>query len=99
MLEWMDSPDSVIDLATLYLKVYFLGMPATMVYNFGAAILRAAGDTKTPLIFLTIAGVINVLLNLCLNWSNRRFTQIYIYFCDTIFINTTNIRCCRNIFY
>lgn len=64
MLEWMDSPDSVIDLATLYLKVYFLGMPATMVYNFGAAILRAKGDTKRPLYYLTFAGVINVALNL-----------------------------------
>lgn len=64
MLEWMDSPANVIDLATLYLKVYFLGMPATMVYNFGAAILRAKGDTKRPLYYLTFAGVINVVLNL-----------------------------------
>lgn len=64
MLEWMDSPESVIDLAALYLKVYFLGMPATMVYNFGAAILRAKGDTRRPLYYLTFAGVANVLLNL-----------------------------------
>lgn len=64
MLEWMDSPANVIDLATLYLKVYFLGMPATMVYNFGAAILRAKGDTKRPLYYLTFAGVVNVALNL-----------------------------------
>lgn len=64
MLEWMDSPDSVIELATLYLKVYFLGMPATMVYNFGAAILRAKGDTKRPLYYLTLAGVVNVALNM-----------------------------------
>ena len=64
MLEWMESPESVIDLATLYLRVYFLGMPATMVYNFGSAILRAKGDTQRPLYYLTFAGVINVLLNL-----------------------------------
>ena len=64
MLEWMDSPESVIDLASLYLKVYFLGMPATMVYNFGAAILRAKGDTKRPLYYLGFAGVVNVVLNL-----------------------------------
>lgn len=64
MLVWMDSPESVIDLATVYLKVYFLGMPATMVYNFGSAILRAKGDTKRPLYYLTFAGVVNVVLNL-----------------------------------
>lgn len=64
MLEWMDSPATVIDLAAIYLKVYFLGMPATMVYNFGAAILRAKGDTRRPLYFLMLAGVINVVLNL-----------------------------------
>ena len=63
MLEWMDSPATVIDLAALYLKVYFLGMPATMVYNFGAAMLRAKGDTQRPLYYLTLAGVINVVLN------------------------------------
>lgn len=63
MLEWMDSPDSVIDLAALYLRVYFLGMPATMVYNFGAAMLRAKGDTQRPLYYLSFAGVVNVLLN------------------------------------
>lgn len=64
MLELMDSPENVIDLAALYLKVYFLGMPATMVYNFGAAMLRAKGDTQRPLFYLTVAGVVNVLLNL-----------------------------------
>ena len=63
MLEWMDSPDSVIDLAALYLRVYFLGMPATMVYNFGAAMLRAKGDTQRPLYYLSFAGVVNVVLN------------------------------------
>ena len=50
-------------LATTYLKIYFLGVISNSVYNFGAAILRAAGDTKSPLIFLTASGVLNVLLN------------------------------------
>lgn len=63
ILIWMDSPAEVIDLAVLYLRVYFLGMPATILYNFGAAILRAIGDTKRPLYFLTFAGLINLILN------------------------------------
>ena len=57
------TPD-VIDLATLYLRIYFCGMPVNMLYNFGAAILRAQGDTRRPLYFLSIAGVTNVALNL-----------------------------------
>ena len=60
----MDSPSDVIDQATLYLRIYFLGMPASMLFNFGSAILRAVGDTKRPLIFLTISGFVNVILNL-----------------------------------
>ena len=64
LLRLMDNP--VLDLATTYMKIYFLGMPFNMVYNFGASILRAVGDTKRPLIYLTIAGVVNVLLNLIL---------------------------------
>jgi len=64
LLEWMDSPEDVIGLSTLYLRVYFIGMPATMVYNFGSAMLRAKGDTKRPLYFLSIAGIINLILNL-----------------------------------
>ena len=64
LLEWMSSPVDVIDLATVYLRIYFLGMPANLVYNFGAAILRAQGDTRRPLYFLAIAGVTNVGLNL-----------------------------------
>ena len=64
LLVWMGSPSDVIDLSTIYLRIYFLGMPATMAYNFGAAILRAQGDTRRPLYFLMIAGVINVVLNL-----------------------------------
>lgn len=63
ILIWMESPAEVIDLAVLYLRVYFLGMPATILYNFGAAILRAIGDTKRPLYFLTFAGLINLILN------------------------------------
>jgi putative MATE family efflux protein len=66
ILELMGSPEDVIGLASLYLRIYFLAMPATLIYNFGAAILRASGDTKTPLYFLSAAGVINVLLNLLL---------------------------------
>jgi putative MATE family efflux protein len=64
LLEWMGSPEEVIGLSTLYLKIYFLGMPASMTYNFGAALLRAKGDTERPLVYLIIAGVINVCLNL-----------------------------------
>lgn len=64
MLELMGSPSDVIDLAALYLRIIFLGMPATMAYNFGSAILRAKGDTRRPLYFLTFAGVVNVALNL-----------------------------------
>ena len=66
LLEMMGSPDDVIDGATLYVKIYFIGMPANMLYNFGAATLRAVGDTKRPMVYLMIAGLINVLLNLLL---------------------------------
>lgn len=62
-LELMDTPDNVLPLSSVYMRIYFSGMTFTMVYNFCASILRAAGDTKTPLIYLTIAGVINVILN------------------------------------
>ena len=65
-LGWMQSPDGVRGLATLYLRIYFLGVPATLVYNFGAALLRAAGDTRRPLYFLFAAGILNVLMNLFL---------------------------------
>lgn len=64
ILQWMESPPEVLPLATVYLRVYFLGMPALLLYNFGAAILRAVGDTRRPLIYLSIAGVLNVSLNL-----------------------------------
>ena len=64
MLAWMGTPEDVIDQATMYLRIYFVGAPSLLIYNFGAAILRAVGDTRRPLYFLTLAGVINVVLNL-----------------------------------
>lgn len=63
-LIWMDTPENVLDLAVTYLRIYFAGITATMIYNFGAAILRAVGDTKRPLYYLLLAGVVNVVLNL-----------------------------------
>ena len=66
ILEIMGSPEDVIGLAALYVRLYFLAMPAIMLYNFLAAILRAAGDTTHPLVFLTVAGIVNVILNLVL---------------------------------
>ena len=64
LLALMGTPADVIDQSVLYMRIYFAGMPAFMVYNFGAAILRSVGDTRRPLYFLMIAGVINVVLNL-----------------------------------
>jgi len=64
MLVLMGSPSDVLDQAALYLRIYFMGIPAFMVYNFGAAVLRAVGDTQRPMKFLTISGIINVILNL-----------------------------------
>ena len=64
LLHLMQVPPSILPLSTLYLKIYFLGMPATMLYNFGAALLRSIGDTRRPLLFLFLAGVVNVGLNL-----------------------------------
>ena len=64
MLELMGTPEEVLDQACLYMRIYFIGMPASMLYNFGAAILRAVGDTQRPLYFLFLAGIINVVLNL-----------------------------------
>ena len=63
-LGWMGSPDDVIDQATLYLRIYFAGMPLTMAYNFASAIFRALGDTKRPLYYLAVSGLVNVILNL-----------------------------------
>ena len=64
MLLLMGSDPDVIDLSVTYIRIYFLGMPFTVLYNYFSAIMRASGDTKRPLIFLSIGGVINVLLNL-----------------------------------
>lgn len=64
LLELMSSPEQVIDLAALYLKIYFAGMPVMMLYNFGSALLRSVGDTRRPLICLAISGVVNIVLNL-----------------------------------
>ncbi len=65
MLKWMDTPaDGILDLATLYVRIYFCGITASLVYNFGSAVLRAIGDTRRPLMFLMIAGIVNVALNL-----------------------------------
>jgi len=65
-LEVMATPDDVIDLSTLYMRIYFLGMPFFMLYNYGAAILRAVGDTRRPLLFLIVAGITNAMLNVIL---------------------------------
>lgn len=62
-LEWMNCDADVLDMAAKYLEIYFLGMPVIMLYNFAASVLRAVGDTKRPLIYLVIAGLTNVVLN------------------------------------
>ena len=64
LLSLMGTPNDVLDQAALYMRIYFVGMPVVMLYNFGAAVLRAVGDTKRPLYYLMIAGVVNVALNL-----------------------------------
>lgn len=64
MLGIMGVPDDVMELASLYLKIYFLGSPGLLIYNFGASIVRATGDTKRPLYILTFSGLVNVILNL-----------------------------------
>ncbi len=64
LLRLMGTPENVLPLASKYLIVYFLGAPGSLIYNFGASILRSVGDTKRPLIMLAISGIVNVLLNL-----------------------------------
>jgi len=64
ILIWMSSPDDVINLSALYMKIYFMGVPAMLMYNFGSAILRAVGDSKRPTYYLMLSGIVNVLLNL-----------------------------------
>lgn len=63
LLRLVDAPDSIIGLSTLYLRIYFIGLPAELAYNFGSALLRAQGDTKRPMYYLTTAGAVNVVLN------------------------------------
>ncbi len=63
-LSWMNCPSDVIDQAALYVRIFFVGLPSLMVYNFGAGVLRAVGDTRRPLYFLIVAGAVNVGLNL-----------------------------------
>ena len=64
LLLLMDTPENVIEHSVLYMRIYFLGMPVMLLFNFGSAVLRAIGDTRRPLFYLMIAGVINVCLNL-----------------------------------
>ncbi len=64
LLIMMGTPMDIIDLSALYMRIYFLGLPASMIYNFGAAILRAVGDSRRPMYYLLVAGVVNVILNL-----------------------------------
>lgn len=66
ILIFLGTPDDILKYATLYLQIYFIGMPFFVVYNFGAAILRSVGDTKRPLMILTITGILNVILNVFL---------------------------------
>ena len=64
ILSLMGTPEEVLPLSSIYMKIYFLGMPAMMIYNFGSAVLRAKGDTARPLMYLAVSGVLNVGLNL-----------------------------------
>ena len=65
-LEWMDTPDDVIEQAVLYVRIYFLGAPGSLIYNFGSSVLRSVGDSKRPMYFMTVSGVVNIVLNLVL---------------------------------
>ncbi len=64
ILTMMGTPENVLPLSVIYMKIYFVGMPATLIYNFGSAVLRGVGDTRRPLYYLFIAGVVNIILNL-----------------------------------
>ncbi|MEA4888730.1 MAG: MATE family efflux transporter [Clostridiaceae bacterium] len=64
MLRMMGTPSDIIDLSAIYMKIYFIGAPASMIFNFGAAILRAIGDSRRPMYYLIVAGIVNVILNL-----------------------------------
>ena len=92
-LQMMGTDKDILQLSTSYMQIYFGGITFTMVYNFCAAILRAAGDTKSPLFFLLIAGVVNVVLNVV-------FITIFKIFCYIIIckwsLSLCNISCCFN---
>ncbi|MBS7297705.1 MAG: MATE family efflux transporter [Eubacteriales bacterium] len=64
LLAMMDTPADVIDKSTIYMQIYFLGMPVSMLYNFGYAVMRALGDTRRPMYYLILAGIVNVVLNI-----------------------------------
>jgi len=64
MLILMGTPEDILDLSLLYMRIYFIGVPAMMIYNFGAAILRAVGDSRRPMYYLVISGIVNVILNM-----------------------------------
>lgn len=64
LLEMMSTPDDIIGMATLYMWIYCAGLPFILLYNFGSAVMRAAGDTRRPLFYLVIAGIVNVILNI-----------------------------------
>ena len=66
ILGWMDTPASISRSATMYMQIYFLGVPASLVYNIGAGILRSYGDTKRPMFILILSGLVNVVLNVVL---------------------------------
>ena len=66
VLELSGTPDSVLQVALLYIRIYFLSLPCMLVYNFGAAVLRSFGDTRRPMYYLIVSGIINVILNLIL---------------------------------
>ena len=66
IMGWMDTPAAIIDLSSLYMQLYFLGVPASLMYNFGAGILRAHGDTKRPMYILMVSGLVNLVLNVIL---------------------------------
>ena len=68
MLAAMDTPEEIIDYSVRYLRITFIGMPANLIYNYSSAILKANGDTRRPLVYLTIAGVLNVILNIMFVW-------------------------------
>lgn len=64
LLAWLDTPDAIMDQAVLYMRAYFCGIPAQLIYNYCASMLRSIGDSTRPLIFLSVSGVVNIVLNL-----------------------------------